>query len=176
MTIWLCLCVHLWGKFSLTWQQQRLWHPQLHVHLHNLASQCCSMKKRGCMGGWRGHKVGYGVLGGGHSGIGTDGSSGLSLFWVDSWKQTHITQKSAIVFLDLLVAFVWLLLLFVFVFFVFFLYFLKVSGSNVQGGRTMCHSLALASRSDIITKVLRYFLFLFTDFYIEHMKKSTSEH
>lgn len=50
---------------------------------------------------------------------------------------------------------------------------ISASGSNVQGGRTLCHGLALASRSDIINTVLRYFLFLVTEIYNGHRKKKS---
>lgn len=77
-----------------------------------------------------------------------------------SRKQTHITQKSASVCWDSLSFFTPIINI-------------LASGSDEQGGRTLCHSLDLASRSEIISTVLRYFLFHFTqEIYNGHIKKA----
>lgn len=126
-------------------------------HPFNLASQGCNKRvkweegKRG--GSGVGHKVDWRgwVQGGGYRG--TDGSSGSGLFWATSWKQTHITNMllcSGICF-PLIIT--------------------LVCGSNVQGARTLCHSPALASRSEIINTVLRYFLFFLQRRFTSDTKK-----
>ena len=112
-----CVCLCVWGRVCVTWHWQLLWHPQLcSLHLHNLASQGCNKRKKwddgkeGWMGGWGFGGWGMGVPGGywgGHWGWRLQWPRGL--LWADSWKQTHVTQKSAPVFLDSLVSLLWLL-------------------------------------------------------------------
>lgn len=62
----------------------------------------CSIPNYGGGGCRRGSQGRLEVGWQGRGSRGTDGSSGSGLFWADSWKQTHITLKSALVFSDFL--------------------------------------------------------------------------
>lgn len=64
---------------------------------------------------------------------------------------------------------------------VLFVYFfaldmISAPGSKVLGGRTLCHSLDQASRSEIIKTILRYFLFFFLQKRFSKKKKITNKH
>lgn len=101
----------------------------------------------------------WGVLAG-MGGTGDDGPSGLgSLLGRFLKADTHNTEKCSCV-LGFARFFASITIL--------------VSGSNVQGGRTLCHSLDLASRSEIINTVLRYFLFFLQKRFTSDKKKHTS--